>query len=226
MIKPLTGNYVLDAISSEGGYFDGPEYHFEYASGLHGCGYLNMDPLFPFQYPMRKICAMMSLPFVGRFNAVVGSATGGITIATIVADQRHTPIMVWADKVGKDEFDMDIFAFERAGFAKALQGTNVLYVEDIMNTGGTSAKTLRLIKQAEGNVIGAACACNRGDATADSLGVPELNELSKVDMKKYEPEECPGCLDNVPMVTDLGHGKRFQTKNPTYQGGFRQLLAA
>jgi hypothetical protein len=39
------------------------------------------------------------------------------------------------------------------------------------------------------------------------------------------PEDCSLCADNVPIVTDIGHGADFQEKNPDYAGGYKQLLS-
>jgi orotate phosphoribosyltransferase len=217
---------VIEEIEKVGGYYNSPDHHFEYQSGEHGYAYLDMDPLFPHQRQIREVCRELAYPFVGDFDAVVGSATGGIPLAAIVAEQRRTPVMVWADKVGKDDSGRDIFAFARPGFSTALKGRHVLYVEDILNTGGTSQQTIQLIQEAGGEVIAAACVCNRGSVTAEILGVPELHELSKVNLETFEQHECPACAKEIPMITDVAHGAQFRRNSPRYTGGFRRLLTA
>lgn len=213
---------VVKEIEAVGGYYNDPDlYHFVYKSGKHGCAYLNMDPLFPHVRQMRLICDELSYRFVGEFDAVVGAATGGIPLAAMVALERHVPIMAWADKVEGGKF-----AFERSGFAESLKDRQVLIVEDILNTGDTTRKLIALVRRAGGHVVGVGDACNRGDQTAGSLEVPRLVSLSKVDLAAYPPDICPGCRKKLAIVTDIGHGGDFQKANPTYEGGYRQLLAA
>ena len=50
---------------------------------------------------------------------------------------------------------------------------------------------------------------NRGNITAESLGVPRLMSLVELELSTYNPETCPLCATGVPINTDVGKGKEF-----------------
>ena len=198
------------------------DHHFVYKSGTHGPNYINMDPLFPDVRQVAGVCELLCcdvLPW-RSYDTVVAAATGGIPLAVLSA--LCTPwatAAVWADKHGDD------FAFERAGFVDQVTGKNVLIVEDLLNTGDTTMKIIDLVRGHGGNVIGVSVICNRGPHTAESLNVPALFELSKVDFQVFPADDCPLCAEGRPIVEDIGHGGTYKEANPDYAGGYIQLLS-
>jgi len=203
------------------------DHHFVYKSGKHGPHYINMDPAFPEVGFMTKVCEELAEPFWGsRVQVVVGAATGGIPLAALTAassmpgsPSRFAPAYAWADKDG------DNFVFERGGFAERLYNKRVLVVEDLLNTGDTVKKVIAQVQKHGGLVIGVSVICNRGSETAESLIVPRLEQLSAVDFQAYDSWSCPLCLQGVPIVSDIGHGKEYQELNGGYSGGFVTVLS-
>jgi orotate phosphoribosyltransferase len=194
--------------------------HFVYKSGKHGSGYINMDPLFPEVELVQAICAELVRPFDGSFETVAGPATGGIVLAFAAAGQaeRSGVGAVWADKTA------DGFAFERAGFVQRLTGRRVLVVEDLLTTGGSVAAVCREVTRHGGELVGASVICNRGQVTAEQIGVPRLEALATVQFEAVDAERCPLCAAAVPIVVDIGHGAAYRADHPDYPGGYVNLL--
>jgi orotate phosphoribosyltransferase len=203
--------------------------HFVYKSGKHGSGYINMDPIFPDTELMWRIGTELWLAFRGvAFGAIAAPATGGIALAYAAAYTRHWEVdvgnggpivdVVWADKVGDD------FAFERAGFAEVLQDERLLVVEDLLTTGGSVIKTCRAAEALGAEVVGVSAVVNRGGVTAEDLGVPRLESLASVNFEAVAAEDCPLCRDEVPIVSDVGHGAAYKEAHPDYPGGYVTLL--
>lgn len=203
------------------------DHHFVYKSGKHGPHYINMDSLFPFPELLLQLGNALARASGSRndVDTVVGAATGGIPLAYFTAlgmndaYLRPHPKVVWADKKGDD------FVFERAGYANHLNGKRVLVVEDLLNTGDTTKKVIAQA-QLHGAVVVSVCVvCNRGSETAESLGVPRLEALCKVDFQAFASESCPLCEAAVPIVANIGHGEKFQLEHPDYSGGYTKLAA-
>ena len=194
--------------------------HFVYKSGKHGSGYINMDPLFPEVELVSAICAELVRPFGESFDTVAAPATGGVVLAFASAQraQRAGVGAVWADKVA------DGFAFERAGFVERLAGKRVLVVEDLLTTGGSVAAVCREVTRHGGELVGASVICNRGDVTAEQIGVPRLVALATVQFEAVDAERCPLCAAGVPIVADIGHGAAYRAEHPGYAGGYVELL--
>jgi orotate phosphoribosyltransferase len=197
--------------------------HFIYTSGEHGPNYINMDPIFPDVFRMLQLGHELARPFFSDDITVVAApATGGIVIAFAAAlGLDPTGIkahVVWADKQGDD------FVFERAGFADRLRDQRVLVVEDLLNTGGSVVKTCRAAEKLGAHIAGVSVICNRGDSTAESLGVPRLEALSTVNFTKFPEDECPLCAAQEPIVLDVGHGQQFRDDHPDLNIGYVTML--
>jgi orotate phosphoribosyltransferase len=204
--------------------------HFVFTSGKHGDVYANFDVAFPHIVFMWRACQQMVKPFRGEFDVIVAPATGGVALAYVAAltelvIYRRKVKVIWADKgEGKT------FFFERQGFAQVVKGKRVLVLDDVMtnpNSDGSVYKLCRLVEEHGGEVVGVSIVCNRCDGTAAQLDVPRLEQLYRIYPKlgAMSPEDCSLCADNVPIVTDIGHGADFQEKNPDYAGGYKQLLS-
>lgn len=212
---------VMAELSKAGAVY--VDQHFVYASGQHGPGYINMDPLFPDVDLMAALGAQLVRPFRAEFDTVAGPATGGIVVAFSAASRvtdPPRPKAVWADKVNGG------FAFERAGFAGHLAGKRVLIVEDLLTTGGSVRKVCEAARTHGATVIGVSVVCRRGRVTAEDLGVPRLEVLADVDFAATPADQCQLCADNVPIVADIGHGEEYRRQHSGYPGGYVQLLAA
>lgn len=199
------------------------EKHFVYASGKHGSGYINLDPIFPHTVLMGEICKLLTNPFLGSFDTTAAPATGGIVSAVLSAFVSSTPehpvCGVWADKAGDGRFE-----FEREGFSEHLKGKKVLVVEDLVTTGGSVEKVCREVEKCGGEVVGVSVIYNRGGVKAGDIGVPRLEALVNISFSTFESENCELCQNRVPIVEDIGHGDDYKESHSNYEGGYVKLL--
>lgn len=212
---------IIQELESVGSVYT--DKHFVYASGKHGSGYINMDPLFTQIELGRQVGDLLIEPFRGEFVTVAGPATGGIVLvqwAASAASTAESPVAsVWADKIPDKQFD-----FERSGFKEQIAGKKVLVVEDLLTTGGSVEKVCRLVEKYGGELVGVSVVCNRGGVTSADLGVQRLEALANVSFDILDPESCELCANKVPIVEDLGHGDSYRESNPDYPGGYIRLL--
>ena len=196
--------------------------HFVYKSGKHGSGYINLDPVLPDINLMIEVCGQLVEPFRDEIDTVAAPAVGGIALAVLAAshasDETHGVAAVWADKDG------DQFAFERAGFVDHLAGKRVLVVEDLLTTGDSARKVCQEAKRHGADVIGVSAICNRGGVTAAQRGVERLHSLAEVSFEAVPADGCELCAGGEPIVTDIGHGDKYQAEHPDYPGGYVNLL--
>ena len=185
--------------------------HVVYASGKHGSAYINKDMI----YANTADIATMGWGIAKHFHdtlkvdidMVIGPAIGGIIMSQRVAEAlcqiKMRPILsVFADKDG------DGYVVKR-GYDKLLKGKRVLVVEDVLNTGQSSRKTIDATRACECDIVGVGALCNRGGVTAEQLGVPHLYALIEISLDSWPAEHCPLCRANVPINTDVGKGRQF-----------------
>lgn len=193
--------------------------HIVYTSGKHGSAYVNKDAIYPHTQETSDLCHTLmnriaeirpinDMPLIPQ--AVVAPAVGGVILSQWIAyhfsgywsHQWLDIPALYADKVGED------FVIKR-GYEKIVSGKRVLVVEDVLNTGGSVAKTIEAVRKAGGNVVVVGALCNRGGVTAEELGVPHLVSLLNVQMDAWPEAECPLCTKGVPINTSVGHGAHF-----------------
>lgn len=219
--------------------------HFVYKSGMHGPAYINVDPVLYQPWALYSIGRKLAEPYIPaglRSSGVVPDvvadpAVGGISFGLMTAfaineridafatnptmrEQYPEQVMhVFAEKhKPKDDSEDEIFVISRTGFAAQCKGKKVLVVEDILNSGVSTAGVIECVRTAGGEVIGVACLVSRGGATAESLGVPRFDALIDINMLQYDAATCPLCAERRPMVVDdsLGKGKGRAEKHSDY----------
>lgn len=102
----------------------------------------------------------------------------------------------------------------KRGYDKKVKGKDVILVEDVLTTGGSAERAAEAVRSAGGNVLMLAAFCNRGGVTAEKIGVPHLEAIYDVSFERFPEAECPLCKNNVPINTELGHGKAFLARKP------------
>jgi len=201
---------VLEVLQKVGAFRAG---HFVFTSGLHADMYVNKDALYPYTTETSRLCREMA----GRFRdknieAVSGPAIGAAILAQWVAYHLsemtgHEVYAAGAEKDGEGGFVL------RRGYDKIVEGKNVLVVEDLTTTGGSIKKAIGAVRAAGGNVVGAIALCNRGDVTKEMIGNPPIfDQLVKLHLEQWPESECELCQGNIPVNTDIGHGKDFLAK--------------
>lgn len=217
---------VRETLESYGCILEG---HFVGTSDNHLAGYCDTDPLLPHTNELNKLVGQMVNPFKDDGVETVAATPYGSTPfahigASNLANLTGREIFgIFADKqviAGKKVFNID-----RRGFREAVDGKKVLVLEDMINRMGSIKDMVQLIRTQGGIVIGVgSIAANRG-VTAEAIGVPKLVTLSEIYYETWTPEECIEsglCSRGEPIITDIGHGDKFQRENPDYAGGYRK----
>jgi orotate phosphoribosyltransferase len=186
------------------------EGHFVYASGRHGSAYVNKDAIYPRIRLLDELCMGLAERFSdeamepgNEVEVVAAPAIGAVDLKTGVA--RILDRWVRGKREVRAVYSED--GQFRRGYDWLVAGKRALVVEDVLTTGGSVRATVEAVRQAGGTVVGVGALVNRGNVTADSLGVPKLEALFNVSFETYDSQECPLCAANVPINTDVGHGK-------------------
>ena len=216
---------ILEQLQRMGAVF--LDNHFVYKNGGHGPGYICMDPIYADPVRLNGMVSSLLEPFGLAYDVISAPATGGVALASTASNwllhkKGLSKPALWADKDGKG------FVVDRLSFPEGIKGKRVLIVEDLLTTGSSVMGTIAAIKACGGEVIGLSAVCNRGGVTAETIGVPRLEQLAEVSYDDYSPDDCPLCFAEKPIVVDgaLGHGAAYRQEHPDYRGGWVSLLAA
>jgi orotate phosphoribosyltransferase len=183
----MTEADVLDLFRTSGALLEG---HFRLTSGLHSERYLQSALVL--QYP--EFAAALGEALANRTRhlqatAVLSPALGGIVIGQEVA--RALGIRA-------------LFAERQDGVLTLRRGftlgplDRVLVVEDVITTGGSTMETARVAEAAGAHVPGAAAIVDRSVGSTP-LQLP-LQALLRLEVPTYPPDDCPLCLQGLPVV--------------------------
>jgi orotate phosphoribosyltransferase len=102
------------------------------------------------------------------------------------------------------------------GYDKLVKDKNVLVIEDLTTTGGSVKKVIHSVQQAGGRVVQVCVMVNRSpkQVTSQSIGAP-FSSLAVLEIPTYTAADCPLCEANIPVNTDVGHGKKFLSNRST-----------
>lgn len=184
--------------------------HFVYVSGKHSPLYVNKDYIFPHIKYISRIGEIIAQKYIDTpIDVVAGPSMGGIILSQWVAYHlgRLKDKEILAVYTEKQPDKNQIFT---RGYQKFVKDKNVLVVEDIVTTGGSVKKVITSVEQEGGTVIAACSIVNKDPEhiNPEFIGVP-YDYLTIVGTDVYEEKDCPLCRDNVPINTQLGHGKKF-----------------
>lgn len=164
--------------------------HFKLSSGLHSEKYLQCALIL--QHP--EIAGEFSRELAKRFSGekidvVIGPALGGVTLAYEVA----RALGVRGLFTERQEGSMVL----RRGFLIS-PGENVLVVEDVVTTGGSTKEVIDVVKSFGGKVVGVGSIIDRSSSAVD-FGVP-LQSLAKLQVKTFEEKDCSLCKSKIPVT--------------------------
>lgn len=91
-----------------------------------------------------------------------------------------------------------------------IKGQKVLIAEDVITTGWTTRKLIAMVREYDGEVVGVVSILNRGELTAEDLGVPVLKSVVARKLPAWQPP-CPECEKHTPIDTELGHDELAST---------------
>lgn len=179
--------------------------HFVYTSGRHGAAYFNKDKIYADPILTSDICNKMSMYLDNNPipDTVCGAEKGGIILSQWVAYYLSTHNVynvnsVYAEKTLTEETDRGL-VFKR-GYADYIKNKKVVIVEDVINTGVTTERLIKAVRELHGQVDTVLAICNRGGITAEDLGVKDLFCLFSLPLESYSAEECPLCKSGVAIT--------------------------
>lgn len=205
-------NQVLNILKKVGAILT--DDHFVYTSGKHGSMYIDKDHLYPHTRETSQITKLFAEKYKDfDVNVVAGPALGAVVLSGWSAyhlsnlRKRKKVLGIYTEKTP------DKNQVLRRGWDKLVKDKNVLVVEDLTTTGGSVRKTVDSVKAAGGNIVGVSVMVNRDpvNITSEVVGGP-FSALSVYRADAYDEEECPLCANNVPINTEIGHGREFLQK--------------
>jgi len=179
---------VIEIFRKTGALLDG---HFIYASGRHGCQFLQAARVLQYPEYTESLCAAMAERFAQvPIDLVVGPATGGIVLAYETARMLKCRA-AFTEKDGPDGMAL------KRGFVLET-GTRVLLVEDIVTTGGSVKKSICHLRDRGAEVAGVAVLIDRsaGEAVFDC----RFEALACLDMESWAPEDCQLCKEGRAFI--------------------------
>lgn len=184
--------------------------HVVYTSGKHGAVYVNKDALYPHTAETSYLCREIARRFRDDdINVVIAPAIGGAILSQWTAHhltqmRGHKVFSVYAEK----HKSTDVFVIKR-GYDQLVVGKNILVVDDVLTTGGSARKVIEAVHAISGNVVGLGVLCNRGGITPHEVADVPLIALTDITLKAWDEADCPLCMLDVPVNTDVGHGRTF-----------------
>jgi orotate phosphoribosyltransferase len=190
--------------------------HFVYTSGKHGSVYINKDAVYPHTEETSKIGQLFAEKFKDAdIDVVAAPALGGIILSQWVA--YHLSKLKGKEVLGVyTEKTPDKQMIFTRGYDKLVKGKNVLVIEDLTTTGGSVKKVVDTIKAAGGNVVAVCVMVNRDPDHINSelIGAP-FSALGVLKASAFDEAACPLCKQNVPINTEVGHGKKYLEEKKT-----------
>lgn len=179
--------------------------HFVYTSGRHGDTYIVKRRLTMRTQELSLLAsAIADICDVHDIDVVAAPAMGAITLGSWVA--HHLTIRAARDiySIFSEKKDNDTFKFSQT-FIDVLDNKSVLIVEDIVTTGGSAKKMVDLVRSHGGVVKSVVCICDRGNVSAEDIGVTHFHALVSLDFQSWASDDCPLCRDGKPLSNE--HGK-------------------
>ncbi len=178
---------ILDLFKSTGALQQG---HFRLTSGLHSSEYFQCARVLQHPQYNQLLSGEIGRHFYDwKIEVVIAPAIGGIMVGQEVARQ----IRVRGIFAERENNKMSI----RRGF-EIKERERVLVCEDVITTGGSVQEVVDLVRAAGGVVAGVAAIVDRSKDRVD-FGA-EFYALLKMEVPAYQPESCPLCKENLPIV--------------------------
>lgn len=184
---------VLELFEETGAYLHG---HFRLTSGLHSgeylqCAKLLAHPLYAERLGQSLAAKVKLLAPGAGIDVVVAPAMGGIIIGHEVARSLATLSLFTERDAATNQMTL------RRGF-EIKPRQNVVVIEDVITTGGSTKEVVNLLQSFGAIVIAAGSIIDRSGGTAD-VGVPRA-ALETLHPIAYKPEECPLCAQGLALV--------------------------
>jgi orotate phosphoribosyltransferase len=205
-------NGVFSLFNATGAVASG---HFIYASGKHGCVYVDKYAIYPHVRALSSLCRAIAEQCCDeRISVVIGPERGGIVVSQWTAYHMgdllgREVLSVYADKnelvlADPGSEPMNVRGRERFSlsceYKRLIKGRHALAVEDVLTTGTSVRKVVDEARKAGGIVLGVGAIWNRGGVTHEGLGVDALFSLANRRLDDWDPAECPLCARKIPIT--------------------------
>lgn len=191
--------------------------HFVYTSGKHGSVYINKDALYPHTAETSRVGKLFAEKFKREnIDIVVAPAVGGTILSQWTAYHlsklKNKEIL--SAYTEKDKGTLASAAESehifRRGYDKLVKGKKVLVIEDLTTTGMSVKKVVSAVKKLGGKVVAVCVMVNRDPDNVNSklVGAP-FSALGVLKAQAFEEAICPLCKSNIPINTNIGHGKQY-----------------
>lgn len=166
------------------------EGHFLLTSGKHSDRYFQCAKVLQYPEYTTVICNLIADYFRdSEIDTVISPAIGGIIVGQEVARQLGKRFIFTEREDGKMTL--------RRGFS-IKPGEKILVCEDVVTTGGSVFEVIDVIKENDAEAIGVGFIVDRSNGKVD-FGTKQFSTI-KMDVKSYEPDECPICKTDLPLV--------------------------
>ena len=182
----------MELFRSTGAYLQG---HFLLTSGLHSGAYLQCALVL--QHPAaaerlgRLLAEELRRLAGGEIRTVVSPALGGLIIGHEVARALGARFLFTERDATTKKMAL------RRGFT-VTPGEQVVVVEDVITTGGSTHDVVEVMAAAGANVLAAGSIIDRSGGHA-AVGAPRT-ALVTLDVATYDPAACPLCQAGTPAV--------------------------
>jgi len=191
--------------------------HFVYTSGKHGSVYINKDALYPHTAETSRVGELFAEKFKHKdIDVVVAPAVGGTILSQWTAYHlsRLKNKEILSAYTEKDKGTLASAAESehifRRGYDKLIKGKKVLVIEDLTTTGMSVKKVVDAVKRLGGKVVAVCVMVNRDpDHINSSLVGAPFSSLGALKAQSFDEAVCPLCQKNIPINTNIGHGKKY-----------------
>ena len=174
--------------------------HFVLSSGLHSPSYVQCAKLLSFPNKSEKFTKSLASKIKKTFkniDLILSPAMGGIVIGYEIG--RILGIeTIFAERVNSK------FVLRRGFTIK--KKTNVLIIEDVITTGGSSLECAKLVKQFKSKVVGYACLIDRSNKKSLKIKNKKIISQIKLEIPTYNKKNIPDKLKKIPVTKP---GSRF-----------------
>jgi len=164
--------------------------HFKLSSGLHSAQYLQCARVLRYPEYAEKLCKLLAEKFISaKPDSVIAPALGGILVSYEVARALKIKSLFMERVNGKMTL--------RRGF-KISKNDKILIVEDVITTGLSTREVIEAVNSFGSTIVGVGCLVDRSGGKVD-FGA-RFENLIKLDIPTFKPENCPLCKDNTPLT--------------------------
>jgi orotate phosphoribosyltransferase len=176
--------------------------HFEYPSGLHSDGYLQVPLALRYSQHQRMMSVGLSRLLRGNSEiravlqdvSIVAPATGGLPVAFGVCEALRAKQVYWAER----EHDAEPLRFRQ--YLTPAKGEQVIMVDDILRTGSKLREMKELLESHGASVIALAVVVYQPTPTTITFEPLPTFYLAKLDAHYYaDADQCELCGLQAPL---------------------------